>query len=81
MVEKLYEKKPQFFKFFTFLNIFRGLLLSQFSSYNFQNCYLAVNLRIEQVLFFMFIKNIDSFADIHTNSIFHGGHLGFFQPF
>ena len=27
----------------------------------------------------MIIKNVDSLADIHSNSIFHGGHLGFWK--
>ena len=63
--------------FHVFLHISKGTLLSQFLSYFFQNFYSDVNLHFEQVLFFMFIKNVDSLADIHGFSFFHGGHLGF----
>ena len=63
--------------FSRFLHISKGPLLSQFLSYIFQNFYTDVNLHFEQVLFFMFIKNVDSLADIHGFSFFHGGHLGF----
>ena len=67
--------------FSSFLHISKGPLLSQFLSYIFQNFYTDVNLHFEQVLFFMFIKNVDSLADIHGFSFFHGGHLGFWPIF
>ena len=78
-VEKLFEKKRNFSNFSRFFHIYKGSLLSQFLCYKSKNCYLHVNFSFEQVLFFMFIKNVNSFADIHSNSIFHGGHLGFFK--
>ena len=72
-------KKRNFSNFSRFFHIYKGSLLSQFLCYKSKNCYLHVNFSFEQVLFFMFIKNVNSFADIHNNSIFHGGHLGFFK--
>ena len=70
-------KKLIFSIFSRFLHISKGPLLSQFLSYFFENFYSDVNLHFEQVLFFMFIKNVDSLADIGGFSFFHGGLLGF----
>ena len=79
MVYKLFEKR-NFQIFHAFLIFLEGHFSANFRHIVFKIA-TYVNLRFEQALFLIFIKNVDSFVDMNSNSIFNGGHLGLFRLF
>lgn len=82
MVKKKFDKNANFFfNFQVFAFLVKGALPCQFFMYTVEICHINVFLHVEQVLFFILIKNVKSLVAIDDLHIFMAAIFDFLRPF